>query len=254
MLLSLLAVTAAAFPAPIPGETYHGPAPKGSNVPVVLRVAKGGRRVEDLTFGYVRRCRGASPYLASWGIRNLKVRDRRFSFRFAERNMRVVDRISVSGRFSADGTAVSGVFRWRVYRRKRVLCDTGRVRLRAAVPERWLVLGDWAGTTAQGRPVRFSINREGVTAASAEIVLTCHDGQQVVRALGSFPTPSLMTFAPEVELSLHSQEGSTVVDVFGTARRDLVSGHVSASDTVRRPDGTDVRCSSDPVPFEARRP
>ena len=37
----------------------------------------------------------------------------------------------LSGRFAADAT-VSGTFRWRISRRSRLLCDSGKVRIRAA--------------------------------------------------------------------------------------------------------------------------
>ena len=163
----------------------------------------------------------------------------------------------VKGRFVDGGRRFVGTVRERtVNPGTRVLCNSGSVRFSGAVPERQLVNGTWAGTTSQGRPLTLTITRDGIEAMAFDVVLTCTNGEQIVCSLGALAEPGRVSDS-DLTFSTGSWVADTQIGVTGTARRRLVSGTITATDAVTRPDGEgDERtysCSSGEASFEARR-
>jgi len=234
---TVIALAAAA--APMPGQTYTG----AHDFDLV--VSRSGARVERMSFSYDRRCRGRKNVYSGGTayLRKVRIRNGRFVKRDS-RNFASTGgsfRLVIKGRFSADGTKVSGTLHEVTKNpQTRITCNSGTVRFSGAVPERELVNGDWAGQTAQGRPLALTITEDGVTKVTGEIALTCGNGEQIVRAIKPPSQPASL----DNDLSFRAGE------LTGTATRSRVSGTVSAEDFIEREDRS-YDCRSGEVAFSA---
>lgn len=261
--LVALAVTAPAAPAaaPMRGQTYEGPGPKGGS-DVILVVSGNGARVQRLTFGYERGCRVAGERLRQQGtvyVTKARIRNGRFSWRRSERYPATGGSMSmtVKGRFVDGGTRVVGTVReTTINPQNKVRCNSGRVKFSAAVAERELVNGKWAGSTGQNRPLTMTITPKGIEAIAVEVALTCTNGEQIVRAIAPLAQPASVD-DDDLTFTAGTWTGDTQISVKGTASRNQVSGTITATDAITRPEGPDdertYSCSSGEVTFQARR-
>lgn len=250
----------AAAASPMPGQTYEGPGPKGG-YDVILVVSSSGKKVTRLTLGFERGCRRGGKRLRQPAspvfLRNVRIRKGRFAHRRALRYPSTGGSMTttVRGRFTDGGRKFVGTVRETMQNPQTgIRCNSGAVRFSGAVPERVLVNGSWAGSTAQGKPVALTITPDGVTAMTVELVLTCRNGEQIVRAMGPFTEPARVS--TELEFRAGSWTQGLAITAAGTARRGLVQGVLTASDAISRPDaeGDDrtYSCASGDVAFEAR--
>jgi hypothetical protein len=171
----------------------------------------------------------------------------------------------VSGRFSADGATISVRLRNRPFvarsRAGSVRCPALDRRFEALV---YLPAGDYAGTTAQGHPVSFTLGgaaRTHVTKLAFGVTLACEPEGSVTHTYAGLSGQVDVSGSPRLELSSDGESSaggtrrsSVGADWLGTA----VRGDVSASWQPPEPDPEDetspVACETpeDGVPFTAR--
>lgn len=264
--LAALGIAGNAAPAsaapPMGGQVYEGLVAKRAQDTVTLEVSKDGKRIRYLSLSFRRGCRMAGrtrgvSQLGLMGLRNLRVRAGRVSHRRMLRYPSTGGWLEtrMSGRFVDGGARFTGTLRERMRNPKmRSRCDSGVVRFTASVPERVLMNGTFAGQTAQGRPLSLTIGRDGVTALTAEIALTCTNGETVVRPVEALREPVRVADDGGFQGATGSLQTETLLR--GKATRNVVSGTFTATDSIERPEGDDTRvytCRSGDVAFEARR-
>lgn len=244
---------------PIPGKSYEGPAPKaGEDVTAV--VSKSGKKLVRLNFGFERGCRingKRHPQSISIGIRNVAIKKGRFTWKRSLRYPQTGGwlKTKVTGRFVGDGTRLKGTLRERLANPSNgVRCDSGKVRFGAKVPVGELITGDWKGSTTQDRPMTMTIKGTRVTKMAFEVVLSCANGEQITRSLGTLSEPGHLS--PDRGFRVSTWHEGTTIAATGKAERGLVSGTITATEYIERPDASgepdSYECNAADVRFEAR--